>query len=148
MCSRVACVMIVRESTPIRRRFAGGSITVVIVALLLVGGFFLDGAGWVLGVAMLWRSSRWTRREKLVGSFILPGGLVAAVVLPLKMAKGEICGSKHVGHHIVTSCSGGISGLERLIAGGALVAALVLPIGSAIYLLLRARYHALGESAL
>ncbi|ACU72716.1 hypothetical protein Caci_3815 [Catenulispora acidiphila DSM 44928] len=51
-----------------------GTAEIGAVALLL-GGFLLAGFGWLLGVILLWTSPRWNVREKLVGTFVLPGGL-------------------------------------------------------------------------
>ena len=34
--------------------------------------------GWAAGVIMLWRSPVWTTREKLIGTFVLPGGVGVA----------------------------------------------------------------------
>jgi hypothetical protein len=47
--------------------------------LLLFGGFFA-GIGWFAGAWMLWWSEVWTRREKLLGTLVLPGGLAASAV--------------------------------------------------------------------
>jgi hypothetical protein len=33
---------------------------------------------WPIGVLLLWRSPAWNRRDKLIGSFVLPGGLALA----------------------------------------------------------------------
>ena len=34
---------------------------------LLVGGLLIPFAGWIVGVVLLWASSAWTRREKIIG---------------------------------------------------------------------------------
>lgn len=36
---------------------------------------------WPIGVLLLWLSPAWNRRDKLIGSFVLPGGLVLSWVL-------------------------------------------------------------------
>jgi hypothetical protein len=51
-----------------------------IIALLLVGGFIL-GIGWVVGVVMLWISSAWRVKDKIIGTLLVPGGLVLPLVL-------------------------------------------------------------------
>jgi uncharacterized membrane protein len=44
------------------------------IILLLFGGFIF-GVGWLLGLVLLWSSRAWTTVDKLVGTFVLPGGL-------------------------------------------------------------------------
>ncbi|KJF15561.1 hypothetical protein [Acidithrix ferrooxidans] len=51
----------------------------VSVALLLLGGFVV-GLGWFAGLILLWSSRVWTRKQKLVGTLVLPGGLLAPVI--------------------------------------------------------------------
>ena len=46
--------------------------------VLLTAGSLVSWVGWVGGVLLVWTSGRWTRRDKLVGSLVLPGGLAAA----------------------------------------------------------------------
>ena len=46
---------------------------VVVTALLLeFGGLLVPLAGWVAGIMLLWASSLWTRREKLVAMIVPP----------------------------------------------------------------------------
>ena len=52
----------------------------VAIALLLVGGFILS-VGWFVGLVLLWTSSVWRLRDKLIGTFLLPGGLLPAVFI-------------------------------------------------------------------
>ena len=57
----------------------------VALVFLLVGGFIFI-AGWFVGLVLLWTSSVWTVRDKLVGTFIVPGGLpVPLVHLPAEV---------------------------------------------------------------
>ena len=46
--------------------------------LLLTLGSLVSWVGWAVGVLLLWTSQRWTRRDKLLGSLVLPGGLAPA----------------------------------------------------------------------
>jgi hypothetical protein len=48
--------------------------------LLLLGGFLLV-VGWFAGVALLWYSHAWGIRDKLIGTFVLPGGLLGLALL-------------------------------------------------------------------
>lgn len=46
------------------------------VVLLFVGGFAW-GVGWIIGLALVWTSHTWSRREKILATFVVPGGLSA-----------------------------------------------------------------------
>ncbi|MFA5787272.1 MAG: hypothetical protein WDA71_09900 [Actinomycetota bacterium] len=50
----------------------------IAIALLLFGGFLM-GVGWLAGVVLLWMSPVWSRRHKLLGSLLVPGGLASAL---------------------------------------------------------------------
>ena len=63
-----------------------GGLILPLLGILLDGSLPLGGAvllgvlGWLPGVILLWISDIWTKREKLIGSFVLPGGLGFAFV--------------------------------------------------------------------
>src|ERR1700678_1562157 len=40
------------------------------IALLVFGSLFLV-AGWIVGIALLWSSDQWNRRDKIVGTLLL-----------------------------------------------------------------------------
>ncbi len=48
--------------------------------LLALGAFFF-GIGWLIGVALLWTSRTWSLRDKLLGTFVPPGGLAGSMAL-------------------------------------------------------------------
>ena len=48
------------------------------IVLLLLGGF-VAFVGWIVGVILLWLSDRWTTRDKLIGSLVVPGGLFTSM---------------------------------------------------------------------
>ncbi|MEO6715088.1 MAG: hypothetical protein ABIM89_16905 [Mycobacteriales bacterium] len=48
---------------------------------LLLGGGFLFGVGWFVGLALLWSSAAWTTRDKLIGTLLIPGGLAGSLLL-------------------------------------------------------------------
>ena len=50
------------------------------IVLLAVGGLFI-GIGWFFGLYLLWRSKAFTVVDKLIGTFLWPGGLAAAVIV-------------------------------------------------------------------
>src|SRR4051812_27169536 len=86
---------------------------------------------WIVGVVLLWRSRAWTRRDKIVGTLLVPGGLAwafyAAVDAVLILSEG--CEPKD-------QCMVGIS--VDPAGAVALVALTVLPLASAVYLAIRA----------
>ncbi len=47
-----------------------------LVPFLLLFGGFIFMIGWAVGVAKLWTSRSWTWWEKILGTLVLPGGLV------------------------------------------------------------------------
>ncbi len=47
--------------------------------LLLLGGLIVF-IGWIVGLVMFWRSSNFTVGQKLLGTILLPGGLLGAVL--------------------------------------------------------------------
>jgi hypothetical protein len=49
--------------------------------VLLLFGAFAGGIGWLIGLVLLWASPRWNDRDKLLGTLVLPGGLLAAFFL-------------------------------------------------------------------
>jgi hypothetical protein len=61
-------------AAPARRRPRGRKEWLAMV-LLLFGGF-IAGFGWLVGAILLWSSRAWTSREKLIGTLVVPGGLV------------------------------------------------------------------------
>jgi hypothetical protein len=117
------------------------------IILLLLGGF-LWFIGWIAGVVLLWSSSLWTRRDKLIGTLVIPGGLATATVFFLwaGTAAGQTCfargpisvigknGSTHVMQAASQSCHGGLSGFGTAVI--LIVIALLLfgQISSSIYL--------------
>jgi hypothetical protein len=50
------------------------------VGLLLFGGL-IALLGWIVGAVLVWRSSVWTRREKLLGTLVLPFGLLGSLMV-------------------------------------------------------------------
>jgi hypothetical protein len=58
--------------------------------LLLTLGSFLPLVGWLVGVALLCTSRRWTLRDKLLGALVVPGGPGIVLVVGL-FAGGQTC---------------------------------------------------------
>jgi uncharacterized membrane protein len=59
----------------------GHGVREVFALIGLLAGGFVFVVGWFVGLGLLWSSSAWTTREKLVGSLIVPGGLLSAFLL-------------------------------------------------------------------
>ncbi len=49
--------------------------------LTAVSAVVLTPLLWPVGVALLWFSGAWSRRDKLIGSLLLPGGLALAYLI-------------------------------------------------------------------
>lgn len=60
------------------------------IILLLVGGVVIPFVGWIVGAVLLWVSQAWTLRDKLIGTLVLPGGLLAAIIVVAKLAVGSV----------------------------------------------------------
>ncbi len=84
---------------------------------LLLGGLLLVGIGWLVGVALLWMSRVWSTRDKLVGTFLLPGGLLCAALLAIRAP---------VAHFLVPG----------------VIAAIVIQVGTTVFLATRLRQGA------
>lgn len=63
------------------------------LVLLPLGGLVLPIVGWLVGVVLLWVSDAWTSRDKLIGTLLIPGGLVGPVLLALLASNtsGGVC---------------------------------------------------------
>jgi uncharacterized membrane protein len=97
------------------------------IVLLLIGGFVI--VGWPVGVVLLWSSPRWSVIDKLVGTFVLPGGLVASTFVIQTLVTVSECSPP---------CNGDGSGGSTV--GAVLVwAATVSPLLTTVYLSLRLR---------
>jgi len=59
-------------------RPTAGALEVAAIVLLAVGGL-LAGIGWFIGVVLLWASPVWKPRDKLIGTFLWPGGFFTSI---------------------------------------------------------------------
>ncbi|HKA68522.1 MAG TPA: hypothetical protein VKG85_05305 [Actinomycetes bacterium] len=103
------------------------------VILLLIGGIILPVLGWFIGLVLLWSSDRWTNRDKIIGTFVWPGGYLLPVSLGLFPA--QMC-TTDPGTG-AESCSGG--GLPAWLGAPVLVVLFLAPLAVAGYLITRAR---------
>jgi uncharacterized membrane protein len=130
-----------RERFGIERR--GGALDVVAVILLLVGGVILPVIGWVVGVVLLWSSTVWTSREKLVGTLVVPGGLALPLFLMMfGTSDGGVCVEDSTG---TVTCTGGTSTAQQVLMITVVALLLVAPIATAIFLA-RRRTRALASA--
>jgi hypothetical protein len=105
------------------------------IFLLLFGGFAF-GIGWIAGLILLWSSRAWSARDKLIGTFIVPGGLATALVSLVLVGTTQECTSVN---GAVQHCTPGPSTIRQVLSL-ALLAFLVLgPICTSVYLARRAR---------
>lgn len=72
---------------------------VAALILLPFGGIVVPVVGWLAGVALLWLSDAWTSRDKVIGTVLIPGGLVGPVLLVLLASNtsGGVCHSTFSG---------------------------------------------------
>jgi hypothetical protein len=59
------------------------------VVLLAIGGLFI-GIGWFLGLYLLWRSKVFTLTDKLIGTFLWPGGLASAMIVAIVVLASSV----------------------------------------------------------
>ena len=57
------------------------ALEIATLLLLLVGGVVLPVIGWLIGVVLLWLSDAWDSRDKLIGTLVVPGGLLLPLAL-------------------------------------------------------------------
>jgi uncharacterized membrane protein len=105
------------------------------IILLLFGGFIF-GLGWLLGLVLLWSSRAWTTVDKLVGTFVLPGGLSGVLFILVIGSSGETCVA---GPGQPTHCTGGPSAAHRILGIVLVVVVVLAPLVTAVYLARRAR---------
>jgi hypothetical protein len=102
--------------------------------LLLLGGFAFV-VGWFIGVGLLWSSATWRVRDKLLGTFVLPGGLAGAWLLMAWAGAATACsGSGPPGQRPLLHCV--TTGFSFPLPVGimVLVIAVVAPVITAVYL--------------
>lgn len=115
-----------RERFGIQRR-RGGAMEGLAIGALLVGGLIVPGVGWLLGIILLWASSVWSMRDKILGTLVIPGGLAGAAFLSLMAMPASNCVAANG-----SECPD--SGSIPFLPEAFLVALAVAPIAVAIYL--------------
>ena len=132
---------------------AGTGLETAAVVMPTVGSL-VPIVGWLVGVALLWMSSRWTLRDKLLATLVTPGGPGLVLLVGL-VVTGESCQTSIGAVSIATSsgtlvdvpppaptssttCSGGLPGPAWLPPVLGLLA-VTASIAVAVHLLRRAR---------
>jgi hypothetical protein len=105
--------------------------------LLLLFGAILWGFGWLVGVVLLWSSPRWRLRERLLGTLIWPGGMLAVFLLVVLPGKTESCVSSSLDQ--VEHCTSRGWSLPGWLAIPTVLLVLFAPVGVAYFLARTAR---------
>jgi uncharacterized membrane protein len=118
------------------------ALEIAALVLLLLGGVVLPVIGWLIGVVLLWVSDAWDRRDKLIGTLVVPGGLLLplALLTVAVSAEGGSCGTpvSTGGATGEAACVDG-SGGTNLLALIATVLLLLAPLATTAYLARRMR---------
>jgi len=117
---------------PLARRLGFHEIAAI---LLLMFGGFLVFVGWLGGVFLLWTSDRWTLRDKLIGTLVVPGGYATAAYALVAVSSVEECS----GSSGQMTCTGGPTTLGSIGQIALSVFVFVGPLAAAFYLATRAR---------
>jgi len=119
-------------------KWAVKGMDIMTILLLLAGGIVLPLAGWLIGIVKLWKSDTWRFRDKLIGTLVVPGGLMAPVAVAGTGNTSLVTCSEHGGPGIVTAmtCTGGGNTTTELTLAVTLAAGALL---SAAWLYLMAR---------
>lgn len=127
------------------------ALEIAALVMLLVGGIVLPIVGWLVGVVLLWISDAWSTRDKLLGTFVLPGGLLAPLGLGLVSVDAENCSQViQPATGVVTEvCTGGTSTSLQILWLVLVVALILAPIATTVYLArrMRRRYQPSDASA-
>jgi Protein of unknown function (DUF1700) len=119
-----------------------GFMEVAALIMLPIGGLVVPVIGWIAGVILLWSSPAWLTRDKLIGTLVVPGGLLPAFALVSLATYSGDCNQVLNGRGRVieeTCTGGGPSGLEQFGLWLLLAFLVIGPIASAIYLGVRLR---------
>lgn len=110
----------------------GRAMEIAAVVLVAIGGFVIPFIGWVIGIALLWASRRFTPRDKLIGTLVPPLGFFAPILLAFvagtSASSVQVCATSAGGAApaLAARCSvttGGGSGAGWLVAVAVLAAA-------------------------
>ena len=121
---------------PMPPRERGRGLEIAAVILISAGSFLIPVIGWIVGVALLWASSRFSRVDKLIGTLVPPLGFFAPLFLAVTASSGgsASCVQQVVPDGTATRCAVSSSGGLPAPVG---VAILLVLFGAAIYTTVR-----------
>lgn len=117
------------------------TLEIATLVLLLLGGVVLPVIGWLIGVVLLWVSDAWDSRDKLIGTLVVPGGLLLPLaLLTLGTSTGGDCSTPvpTTGAPEADACGGGSGGINVL-GLIAMTLLLIAPLVTTAYLARRMR---------
>jgi hypothetical protein len=122
----------------------GGWREIAAVVLLPIGGVIVPVVGWFVGLILLWASEVWTTRQKLLGTLVVPGGLLVPLYLgmALTVERGPRCSGsvdRNTGGVVHQVCTGP-SGPSTLEQAGWILFFAFLVIGPIVVAILLARW--------
>jgi hypothetical protein len=123
-----------------RERFGFGGrrarpLEIAALILLPIGGVVLPVLGWLVGVTLLWISDTWTTRDKLIGTLVVPGGLLLPLALGVLGSSSGSCIEISSGGGPTTARNCADDGSDIDLLKVALIAVLVLaPLATTAYL--------------
>jgi hypothetical protein len=123
-----------------RERFGVGGrrarpLEIAALILLPIGGVVLPVLGWLVGVTLLWISDTWTTRDKLIGTLVVPGGLLLPLALGVLGSGSGSCIEISSGGGPTTARNCADDGSDIDLLKVALIAVLVLaPLATTAYL--------------
>lgn len=102
------------ELPPVQPRIAARDVTAIV--LLLIGGIVVPFLGWLVGAVLLWTSTAWTAKDKIIATLLVPGGLLAPILLGgIAASTTSGSGSVGCGPVAVPSPSGAESGSAQVV---------------------------------
>ncbi|HSS95054.1 MAG TPA: hypothetical protein VLR46_13855 [Candidatus Dormibacteraeota bacterium] len=108
---------------------------------MAVGALVLTPLVWPVGVLLLWLSSAWTRRDKMIGSLLPPGGLAFAWLLATEVRSS--CPTQGTGSCQLGSMYAGLhpgpAGFDHVFGALVFTAAALVPMITMWYLAMRLR---------
>ena len=121
---------------PMPPRPRGRGLEIAAVILISAGSFLLPIVGWIIGVALLWASSRFSRADKVVGTLVPPFGFFAPLFLAVTAtgSSGSVCVQQVSPATGVRSCTVHSTGGLPATVG---VSILLVLVGAAIYTTVR-----------
>jgi hypothetical protein len=126
----------------------GGWLEISAIVGLLVGGF-LFVIGWFVGLVLLWVSDAWTTAEKLVGTLLVPGGLVPAFLIMTGglggYSEGCVSSSDPATGTLEEVCTGGPSLPGRILWIAIFIVSVVGPFFTTAFLATRMRRQAAAD---